>query len=87
MLPHKWQSVRNCRGMRQDFQVITNLVHMQSAEVEIESPVAHPSPLRYSVSQESLFALYNLLFHKEYHVSAEKSNVSSHNSMWLLAYC
>lgn len=73
--------------MRWKFQVITNLVDMQSAEVEIESPVAHPSPWRHLVSQESLFSQYKLLFHKENHVSAEKSNVSSHNSMWLLAYC
>lgn len=73
--------------MRGEFQVVTNLVDMQSAEVDIVSPVAHPSPLRHSVSQESLFLLYKLLFHKEYRVSAEKSNVSSHNSMWLLAYC
>lgn len=87
MLPYKWQSMRNRQGVGWEFQVITNLVDMQSAEVEAESPVAHPSPLRHSVSQESLFPLYILLFHKEYHVSAEKSNVSSHNSMWLLAYC
>lgn len=73
--------------MRWEFWVIATLADMQSAEVEIESPVAHPNPLRDLVSQESLFPLYDLLFHKEYHVSAEKSNVSSHNSMWLLAYC
>lgn len=73
--------------MRWEFQVITNLVDMQSAEVENEGPVAHPSPLRHLVSQEPLFCPYKLLFHKEYRVSAEKSNVSSYNSMWLLAYC
>lgn len=86
MLPYKWEA-RGTVEVRDRFQVITNLVDMRNAEVETESPVVRLSPLRHSVSQESLFPPYTLLFRKEYHVSAEKSNVSSHNSMWLLAYC
>lgn len=60
MLPYKWKRMWNCWGVRQKFQVIINLVDMQSAEVDIENPIAHPNPLRHSVSQESLFPLYKL---------------------------